>query len=512
MTVEPDPLLEEIDPGVLSADERQEIERLLLAKTRLWEPLPGPQESAYHSKADVVGFGGAAGGGKSELAIGLSLTEHRRIGFFRQTGTELTAVIDRIEEIVGTRKGYSGTDRIWRMEQNKRKVQIEFGSFPDAGDERKYRGRPHDLLVFDEAQDMREEAVRFLMAWMRTTDPKQRCRALMTFNPPTSVEGRWVISYFAPWIDKRHPNPAKPGEIRWYVSIDGAEKEVDGPEIVEHGDEKLVPQSRTFIPSRVTDNPFLMGTGYEATLQSIKDDRIRAQLLHGDFQAGLEDDAFQVIPTAWIEAAMERWQHRDVKTEMESLGVDVALGGRDNTIIARRHEGMWFDEPIVYPGTLCVDGETVAAFVMAAMRDQAVIHLDLFGVGARPYGVLNRLGMQVIGVNVGEPAPGVDASGRVGFFNLRSMIWWKMREALDPSANNGIALPPDNSLLADLAAPCWEMRGQKIKVESRDEMIKKIGRSPDYGSAYCLGLLDTPKMSKMAALGQRKEWDPFKNI
>ena len=68
--------------------------------------------------------------------------------------------------------------------------------------------------------------------------------------------------------------------------------------------------------------------------------------------------------------------------------MDVAMGGRDQTILARRHVGMWFDEPIVYPGRECTDGPTVAGFGVSAIRDRAVIHIDLLGVGAKPYGHL----------------------------------------------------------------------------------------------------------------------------
>lgn len=79
-------------------------------------------------------------------------------------------------------------------------------------DERKYQGRPHDLLVFDETTDFLVAQVRFLLGWLRSTVPGQRCQALMTFNPPTNAEGRWVIDFFAPWLDKKFPRPAKPGE------------------------------------------------------------------------------------------------------------------------------------------------------------------------------------------------------------------------------------------------------------------------------------------------------------
>ena len=87
-----------------------------------------------------------------------------------------------------------------------------------------------------------------------------------------------------------------------------------------------------------------------------------------------------------------------------------------------------------------------------------------------------------------------------------------MREALDPDANNGIALPPDKRLLADLCAPCWRMQGVEVYVESREDIVKKLGRSPDYASAYCLALLDTPKIHEFINRNRSKVHDPYRNI
>jgi energy-coupling factor transporter ATP-binding protein EcfA2 len=70
--------------------------------------------------------------------------------------------------------------------------------------------------------------------------------------------------------------------------------------------------------------------------------------------------------------------------------------------------------------------------------------------------------------------------------------------------NTGIALPPDQHLLADLCAPTWKLVGQTVAVASREEILDKIGRSPDYASAYCLALMDTPKRSIMKELGRYK--------
>ena len=498
----------------LTPEELAELDTLLTTDKTIWRPLPGPQSMAYQSEADIIGYGGAAGGGKTDLACGKSLTQHRKVGVFRLNGTELTGVIDRFTELLGGRNGYNGKDNIWRTRRaDGVAVQVEFGSFPNLGDEKKYQGRPHDLLIFDEAANMRQEQVRFLLGWLRTTIPGQKCQALLTFNPPTTAEGRWIIDYFGPWLDKKHPNPAAPGELRWFATVDGKDIEVESGDVFEHNGEQIKPLSRTFIPSRISDNPYLMGTGYMATLQSLPEP-LRSQMLNGDFAAGMEDDPWQVIPTAWVDAAMARWKLPDKLKPMDSLGIDVARAGKDSTIIARRHD-MWFDVPLAYPGSATPDGPTVAGLAIAALRDRAVMHIDVIGVGSSPYDFLNEARQQVIGVNVAEAATGVDKSGRLRFKNLRSQLYWRMREALDPQNNTGICLPPDKRLLADLCAPTWKLVGQTIQVASREEIIDRIGRSPDFASAYVLALMDTPKRSILDDMGitkQRKDYDPYSQM
>lgn len=498
----------------LTPEELGQVDDLLAGDTTLWRPLPGPQTDAYESTADIIGYGGAAGGGKTDLACGKALTHHRKIGIFRLNGTELTGVIDRFTELLQTRNGYNGRDNIWRMRRaDGVSIQIEFGSFPNAGDEKKYQGRPHDLLVFDETASMREDQVRYVLGWLRTTVPNQRCQALMTFNPPSTTEGRWIVGFFGPWLDKKHPNPAKAGELRWFATVDGKDLEVESSQPFQHGTETITPLSRTFIPSRISDNPYLIRTGYMAQLQSLPEP-LRSQMLNGDFEAGMEDDPWQVIPTPWIESAQARWTRPDKLAAMDSVGVDVARGGKDNTIIARRH-GMWFDSPLAYPGSATPDGPTVAGLVVSAARDRAPIHIDVIGVGSSPFDFLSEMRQQVLGVNVAEAALGLDKSGRLRFRNQRSELYWRMREALDPANNTGICLPKDPRLLADLSAPTWKLVGSTIQVASREEIIDRIGRSPDYASAYVLALMDTPKRSLMAELGgynSRKEYDPYAKL
>lgn len=483
---------------------------------------------ADESLADIVGYGGSAGGGKTDLIAGKATRKHQRVLVIRREKAQTEGLIQRLGEIIGNTVGFNSQKSIWRVPVGSYPL-IEFGGLDNPGDERRWQGRPHDLKCFDEATEMREAQVRFIMGWTRTNDPKQRAQVIMTFNPPTTNEGRWIIKFFAPWLDKSHPNPAAPGELRWFTTIgENLDHEVPDArpfvlsasnELIYDFDPKaykpeqiIIPKSRTFIPARVTDNVYYMRSGYMSQLQALPEP-LRSQMLYGDFQAGVADDIWQVIPTAWVEQAMARWAKLSPKPSMDSMGVDVARGGKDKTVIARRH-GMWFDELERHPGKDTPDGPVVAGLVIGAMRDRAPVHIDVIGVGASPYDFLVAAKQQVVGVNVSEKAMGTDRSGRLRFFNQRSELAWQFREALDPTNNTGISLPPDDKLKSDLCAFTWSLSGSTIKVASREEIIEKIGRSPDDASAIFLALKDTPKIDVIRALGgnKRREHDPYANV
>lgn len=270
------------------------------------------------------------------------------------------------------------------------------------------------------------------------------------------------------------------------------------------------PRSRTFIPARVTDNKYYVDSGYMSTLQAMPEPQ-RSQMLYGDFKAGMKDSAWQVIPTEWVKAAMARWFKPNRKPPMQSMGVDVARGGTDMTVIARRH-GVWFDELVCLPGTNTPDGPHVAGQIVANRRDAAVVHIDAIGVGASPYDFLIAMQVQAVGVIMSHAATAMDKSGTMSFLNRRTQMWWQLREALDPANNFGLCLPPDPKLLADLCAPIWKPQGKTIVVESREDIIKRIGRSPDRGTAVCLAWMNTMKVKaaqRRALPQQTQHTDPL---
>jgi len=501
----------------LTAKEKGEIEKLLAKDARVWRPLPGPQLEALFSEADIVGFGGQAGGGKSDLITGLTLTEHTRSAIFRREKAQTERFTQRIEELLGSTAGLNSQKGIWRLPGGR---LLELGGLDNPTDHQRWQGRDHDLKAFDEVTEMRESQVRFVMGWNRSAKAGQRSRALMTFNPPTTAEGRWVIKFFGPWLDDKHPNPALPGEVRFFTTIgDDADYELpDGRHFVvlEDGtfdydfdeskvDAKMIrrPKSRTFIPASVTDNPYYMGdANYIAQLQSLPEP-LRSQMLYGDFKAGIEDDAMQVIPTAWIDAAMDRWvadarsKGLRGKGRMDSMGVDPAAGGRDKFVIARRH-GVWFDDLIRIPGNqVGTDGAVGASHVLAARRDQAPMHVDVIGWGSAVHTSLVGNNLQSVPIIASNTSMERSLEGNLPFANKRAEMVWRMRETLDPNAKEPAMLPDDTMLRSDLAAYRWKYTARGILIRDKEEMKKDLGRSPDDGDAVCLANMATVPMEAL---------------
>lgn len=471
-----------------SAEERAEVTALLTAHAPLWVPQVGPQTMALESPADILFYGGQAGGGKTELLIGLALQYQEHSILFRREAVQLTGIEERITKILGTRKGYNSQDGVWRLPKGK---VLELGSVKEPDDWMKYQGRPHDAKLFDEITHFLESQFRTLIGWMRTDNPRVRQRVVAAGNPPTDTDGEWVIRYWGPWLELNHPNPAKAGELRYFVTNeDGEDTEVMDARPVKIRGRMVTPKSRTFVPSSVNDNLFLLKTGYADTLMALPEP-LRSMMAEGNFQAGRSDHVWQTIPTAWVDDAMARWVARPTqKGRMTRMGVDVARGGQDRTTVARRHD-WWFDEMVSVPGVVTNDGPKAAAFVAPLVRDRAPISADAIGIGSAAVDFMKGLGFRVSPVVMSEGSSRRTKEGSLFFKNKRAELYWRLREALDPAGDEPIALPPDKELRTELIAHRYKVvqmgpARAGILMRDKDEVREVIGRSPDKSDAVVM--------------------------
>lgn len=461
----------------------------------IWKPIPNsPQAMAYNSTADELFFGGGAGGGKSDLLLGLAGTRHQYSLILRREFPQIRSMIERSREVYNrtdvdhSKDSYNESLHIWRLNDGRYKRQVEFGSLQYDDDKRKYQGRPHDLKAWDELPQFTEKMFRFVNAWNRSADPNQRCRVVGAGNPPLAPSEEWVIHYWSPWLNDQHNKPARAGELRWFAVIDGKDVEVESGATFTHKSETIRPRSRTFIPALVTDNPYLMATGYDSVINSTPEPLRSA--LRGDWRAARQDNIWQVIPTEWVRQAQKRWRNMPKPTTpITSLGQDVARGGDDKTVVAELR-GLWFAPLTSVPGSRTATGPLAAQVAInIAENTQTPIGVDVIGIGSSCYDSLRAAGMNAHAINFASASKAMDKSGKMKMRNVRAEAYWKFREALDPDFGSGIALPDDAELLSDLTAATWQPTGGGIQIESKDEIKQRIGRSPDKADAVVMAWL-----------------------
>jgi hypothetical protein len=504
--------IEEIKAQLIALPQSQQFnvyKQTMKTITTCFIPSPGPQTTAYYSPADVLLYGGMSAGGKSALGIGLALTAHKKSLIMRPQYTELTDLIDKTLKFYGTRDGFNGSSPPSLKTNDGRFLQ--FGACANPGDEYSWQGQEKDFYFFDEVVNFREDQVKFIMTWNRTDIKGQRVRTLFASNPPVNTQGDWIIGMFRPWLDITHHNPAKDGELRWFVTDkNGNDIEAENGHPIEDGYKPdgtkrlLIPKSRTFIRSSIDDNPYI-DPSYRATLDAMKEP-YRSAMRDGNFMMARKDDEQQLIPTAWVREAQERWtENPPAGVPMCSMGVDPAAGGEDETVLAPRYDG-YYSKVIAIPGEETPFPQDVAAKVLRYRRDDALVIVDCGGgYGGGVVKHLDDNGIPVKAHKGIEKSVKRSADRLYAFGSKRSEVYYRFYEALDPSQAGGsqVALPPDPKILSDLCSVRFSVNKvggvATIVLETKKEMKKRLGRSPDRGDAIVIG------WSQGATIGGQKE-------
>jgi hypothetical protein len=204
-----------------------------------------------------------------------------------------------------------------------------------------------------------------------------------------------------------------------------------------------------------------------------------------------------VIPLGWVQQAVNRWHDWDDAGRPEVpgrivIGVDVArgVGENDESALAIRQGNVVRSIETFKTDDTIETAERAARYLHTP---QSMSVVDVIGIGAGVYDQLRRWSADntILSENIPFNASGqshrTDLLGSFVFRNDRAAAWWNFRELLDPSRGSKIALPDDERLMQELTAPGYDHYvGGRLKVEEKDEIRKRIGRSTDRADAVIM--------------------------
>ena len=220
----------------------------------------------------------------------------------------------------------------------------------------------------------------------------------------------------------------------------------------------------------------------------------------------------KLIPLNWIEAAQNRWKEWQLSGQPLAdelrLGVDVAGQGRDMTVFCFRRgmvvEKFQFFSRLDHMET----AGRVKNLLDANINSQAFV--DTIGEGAGVHSRLVELGSKSISTKFSEGAKDLhDYTSQNSFANMRAYCYWAIRDALDPKYGSMLALPPNDELSQDLNEPIWKRRSDgTILIEEKEEIKKRLGRSPDFGDALALTFYPKKSFEWRSVFGETNYFTP----
>lgn len=258
-----------------------------------------------------------------------------------------------------------------------------------------------------------------------------------------------------------------------------------------------------YLPATLADNPFLSDE-YRDSLKNLPDREYKTYVLG---KWGLMDDPSQLISLSWLLAAKNVESIRGPR----KLGVDVARYGDDQTVFARlstpntlhsieAHSGLSINQTaeLTMLYTSRSSGDSYWA-------DPENTNIDGVGMGAGVVDICKSRGSHVQDLIAGAKAvPREDTEGDkvvLKFKNLRSQMWWEFREKVRLGL---FSLPEDLDprLISDLTAPRYTIEKDKeIKVESKDDIKKRLGRSTDFGDSVVQAAFEMPDNTMPSVVG-----------
>lgn len=233
----------------------------------LWRAHPGPQSKFLASSAFEVGYGGAAGGGKTDGVICGPLRQidkplYRGI-IFRRTFPELQELMDRAALLYPQLGAtYNDRDKRWTFPTG---AKVEFGYCATYQEALQYQTDEFTEIFYDQLDQLPEERIwTYLSSRVRAKHPALRLGMRATFNPG-GVGGQWIKRRF---VD--------------VCPVDGSPVAVE----TRTPDGRIVKTTRAFVRAFMKDNPALLRNdpGYADRLGLLSEVEYK-QLALGDWEA-----------------------------------------------------------------------------------------------------------------------------------------------------------------------------------------------------------------------------------
>lgn len=247
-----------------------------------WRPNPGPQTRFLALGCFEALYGGAAGGGKSDAllvdairGVGRGYGRNYAALLLRREFPDLEMSLMRRAHVLYPRIGgtWKGDTKTWLFPQ---KETVRFGHAQHELDVHQYQGAEFQYVGFDEVTSFTEYQYKYLISRLRSS-VGIKCRLRGATNPGGKGH-EWVFKRFAPWLDIASPVRSAPGSVLYF------RRDADGAEhVASRGDDGAL--GRTFVPARLSDNPFLASDGVYARALDELDPLTREQLKNGNWLA-----------------------------------------------------------------------------------------------------------------------------------------------------------------------------------------------------------------------------------
>ena len=216
-----------------------------------------------------------------------------------------------------------------------------------------------------------------------------------------------------------------------------------------------------------------------------------------------------LIPIGWIERAIDK----DLPATLpHELGIDVAYMGSDYNVVAERFGAK---VKIIKRFHGMNKAETVR--ILSAIIDERIgtlsaVKVDNVGYGAAVYEDL----AEKYGYNLILSCHGAEASSEIvapgvkkTFLNRRAEMHWNLRERFE---REEISISSeDEDLISQAKIIKYQLPNGQIKIEGKEDMRKRLGRSPDDMDAvvYCFAQdknQDIPCVGLADDLVSRSQW------